>query len=136
MGDWCHPSAGYWYTGRPMPGDDPNDADDPTAAISQLDACVGDIEALLQPMLSQPIKELTGGLPPLEAAKLSVVGAFAINTLFYIYLKTQGVDPAQHPVMQELDRVKSYFKKIREATGGQAAGAAQNAQLNVGAANR
>merc|ERR1712010_250218 len=87
-------------------------------------------------MLSKPLKELSAGLPPLEAAKLSVVGAFAINTLFYIYLKTQGVDPAQHPVIQELERVKGYFKKIREATAGQAAGETKNAHLNVGAANR
>merc|ERR1712166_95200 len=110
------------------------DEDESLEAVAQLDACLTDVEAQLRPLFSKPLKELAAGLPPLEAAKLNVVGAFAINTLFYIFLKTQGVDPTQHPVKQELERVKSYFRKIRETSS--TATPTQNAQLNVGAANR
>eukprot|EP00656_Telonema_subtile_P041170 TRINITY_DN46298_c0_g1_i1.p1 TRINITY_DN46298_c0_g1~~TRINITY_DN46298_c0_g1_i1.p1 ORF type:complete len:194 (+),score=57.95 TRINITY_DN46298_c0_g1_i1:143-724(+) len=113
----------------------PTMEDDASTAISTLDACLSDVEAQLRPLFSKPVKELSAGLPPLESAKLQVVGAFAINTLFYIFLKTQGVDPSDHPVKQELDRVKSYFKKIREASA-PAARDTQNTQLNVGAASR
>merc|ERR1711865_337312 len=112
------------------------DGDESLEAVSQLDACLTDVESQLRPLSSKPLKELQAGLPPLEAAKLNVVGAFAINTLFYIFLKTQGVDPAKHPVKAELDRVKTYFKKIRDASQGTTATEANNAQLNVGAANR
>eukprot|EP00658_Telonema_sp_P-2_P053599 TRINITY_DN4217_c0_g1_i5.p1 TRINITY_DN4217_c0_g1~~TRINITY_DN4217_c0_g1_i5.p1 ORF type:complete len:199 (-),score=72.29 TRINITY_DN4217_c0_g1_i5:263-859(-) len=101
----------------------------------QLDAALGDVEHQLGPLLNKPLKELASELPALEAAKLHVVGAFAINTLFYVFLKTQGVDPTTHPVKQEMDRVKAYFKKIRQVAGN-AATETQNAQLNVGAANR
>lgn len=30
-----------------------------------------------------------------------------------MYLKTRGIDPATHPVTDELERVKSYYAKIR-----------------------
>lgn len=34
--------------------------------------------------------------------------------LVWILLKTKGVDTTNHPVMQELERVKSYFGKIKK----------------------
>merc|ERR1719253_1428194 len=94
-------------------------ADDAAEALEQLGALEGsltELEQELQPLFSTPLKALANGLPALEAAKLNIVGAFAINTLFYIFLKTQGVDPEAHPVKQQLDRVKKYFKKIRDAS--------------------
>merc|ERR1712166_1508243 len=112
------------------------DEDESLEAVAQLDACLSDVESQLRPLFSKPLKELQAGLPPLEAAKLNVVGAYAINTLFYIFLKTQGVDPTKHPVKAELERVKTYFKKIRETAQGATTTDASNVQLNVGAANR
>merc|ERR1712205_219242 len=80
--------------------------------IAALDYGLDGIEKSLAPFFARPLKDAVAELPPLEAAKLHVVGAFAINTLFYIYLKTQGVSPADHPVKDEMERVKGYFKKI------------------------
>ena len=34
-----------------------------------------------------------------------------------VYLKTQGVSPANHPVKAELDRVRLYVKKIKVLSG-------------------
>jgi hypothetical protein len=73
-----------------------------------------------------PLQDQVSNLPPLEAAKLYVVGAYAINTLFYsaphpcaaarcvlgdpdtlvvtVYLKTQGINPAEHPIKEEMVR--------------------------------
>jgi len=31
-----------------------------------------------------------------------------------VYLKTNGINPHDHPVMNEMKRVKSYFDKISE----------------------
>uniref|UniRef100_UPI00358E384E nuclear nucleic acid-binding protein C1D-like isoform X1 n=1 Tax=Myxine glutinosa TaxID=7769 RepID=UPI00358E384E len=52
-------------------------------------------------------------LEPLEQAKLQMVSAFAINSLFWMYLVTQGVDPKEHPIKQELDRVRTYMNKVK-----------------------
>ena len=38
---------------------------------------------------------------------------FAISALFFVYLKTRGENPADHPVKKELDTVKSYLKKLK-----------------------
>eukprot|EP01097_Dermamoeba_algensis_P006848 TRINITY_DN4270_c0_g1_i1.p1 TRINITY_DN4270_c0_g1~~TRINITY_DN4270_c0_g1_i1.p1 ORF type:complete len:204 (+),score=36.63 TRINITY_DN4270_c0_g1_i1:167-778(+) len=71
------------------------------------------IEKYLKPFLESPLKDVTASLTPLEEAKLNVISAFAINTLFYMYLKTQGVSPSKHRVKEELERVKLYFQKIK-----------------------
>ncbi len=34
-----------------------------------------------------------------------------------MYLKTQGIPPNNHPVRQELDRVRLYVKKIKMLSG-------------------
>ncbi len=33
-----------------------------------------------------------------------------------MYLRTQGVNPLAHPVKEELDRIKTYFGKISQAS--------------------
>ena|SRR5690349_21859337 len=50
-----------------------------------------------------------------------------------VYLKTQGVSPANHPVKAELDRVRLYVKKIKVLSGeraGPQADAAKRFVLN------
>ena len=41
--------------------------------------------------------------------------AYTVNTLFYVYLKTKGEQPAHHPVTTEIQRIKTYFKKLKHA---------------------
>jgi len=59
--------------------------------------------------------------------------AYTINTLFYVYLKTQGVSPTNHPVKQELERIKLYIKKMKELTEKKQE---STLRLNVDAAHR
>lgn len=51
-----------------------------------------------------------------ERAKLNLVLAYALNSLFYIFLRTQNVNPANHPVRKELQRVQAYMEKLKSAT--------------------
>lgn len=52
-----------------------------------------------------------------------------------VYLNTSGIDPRQHPVKNELDRVKEYMKKIKESVA--KANEEKNPQkLDKAAANR
>jgi hypothetical protein len=52
-----------------------------------------------------------------------------------VYLKSQGIDPNEHPVKQELERVKLYVKKIKEITEKEKQDKA-TLRLNVDAAQR
>ena len=49
---------------------------------------------------------------PLDMAKLDLVSAYSINSLFWMYLITQGVNPRKHEIKSELLRIKSYMDKI------------------------
>ena len=37
--------------------------------------------------------------------------AFTIESLYYILLKTQGIDPSNHNIKGELERIKPYIVK-------------------------
>ncbi|XP_075220346.1 ribosomal RNA processing 47 [Lycorma delicatula] len=39
--------------------------------------------------------------------------AYASTSLFWTYLRTLGIDPHQHPVKQEVERIKSYMTKAK-----------------------
>ncbi|CAN0309864.1 unnamed protein product, partial [Hapterophycus canaliculatus] len=48
-----------------------------------------------------------------DRAKLSLQVAYGVSSLFYMFLKTQGVSPSSHPVKSELDRIRGYFGRLK-----------------------
>eukprot|EP00051_Salpingoeca_urceolata_P028502 m.487206 g.487206 ORF g.487206 m.487206 type:complete len:172 (-) comp24871_c0_seq1:87-602(-) len=83
--------------------------------IASLEAAVGEIDGHIKPLLAQPVHTLRSQLSPLEAAKFDLNVAYAINSLFWVYLCTQGGATKDHPVRTELTRVRDYMKKIQDA---------------------
>ncbi|KAL8269826.1 hypothetical protein Esti_006240 [Eimeria stiedai] len=57
----------------------------------------------------------TAEIPPIEAAQLHVTTAFAACTLWFAYLKTQGLSTQSHPVSKDLARVQHYMLKVSRA---------------------
>ncbi|XP_058242352.1 nuclear nucleic acid-binding protein C1D [Hemibagrus wyckioides] len=55
-------------------------------------------------------------LGPLEQAKLDLLSAYALNSLFWMYLVTQGVNPKDHGIKLELERIRTYMNRIKEIT--------------------
>jgi hypothetical protein len=72
------------------------------------------IEDLLQPLIENKEILNTKEMSPKDRAKLNLCCAYTVNTLFYMYLKTQGIDPNEHPVRDELKRVQEYMNKLRD----------------------
>ena len=70
-------------------------------------------------------------LSPLLKAKIELTKAYAINSLFWIYLTTKGVDPREHAIKGEISRLKVYMERIQEIEDKQKA-----AKLDTKAANR
>ena len=89
--------------------------DDHDASIAAFSRSVDDIEAHVRRLQRANLAELCKGLGPLEAARIHLMVAYTINTLFYMYLRTQGVSPADHPIQEELERVKAYIRKLKQA---------------------
>eukprot|EP01047_Picozoa_sp_COSAG01_P036384 COSAG01_NODE_2841_length_6991_cov_4.702554_8_plen_195_part_00 len=76
------------------------------------------LEAALAPFLEGgqgAIKDIRTKHGPKEAADVQLALAYTVNALFFVYLKTQGVDPQTHPVMEELGRVREYMRKLKTA---------------------
>ncbi|XP_033125966.1 uncharacterized protein LOC117123974 [Anneissia japonica] len=45
-------------------------------------------------------------LSSLDKAKKDLVDAYAINSIFWMYLCVQGIDPRNHHIKHELDRIR------------------------------
>ena len=85
-------------------------------AVSKFEAAVADIEVHVRRLRAAPWAEMVNSLGPLESARMHLMVAYTVNTLFYMYLKTQGHPTANHPVREELERVKEYIRKVKQVT--------------------
>lgn len=110
----------------------PEDVREPLTA---LDASLREVEDVLKPLIDARWSDVTRGLPPLEVARMNAMYAYTVNTLFFVYLKAQGIATADHPVRQELERVRTYLTKVRDAAA-QAQTSERTSRLNVSAAKR
>ena len=91
--------------------------DDVKAQLDRFEAAVESVETGLEPLLGADRRELEASLTPLERAKVHVALANAVSTLFSMYLKAVGLDPAEHAVRKELERVELVwcpFKRCAE----------------------
>ncbi|XP_075060024.1 nuclear nucleic acid-binding protein C1D isoform X2 [Mixophyes fleayi] len=95
------------------------------------DNSVGAVDQTLNKMMSVSRSELLQKIDPLEQAKLDLVSAYTLNSLFWVYLTTQGVNPKEHPVKEELERIRSYMNRVKEITDRKKA-----AKLDKGATRR
>ncbi|KAI1294371.1 hypothetical protein EDD11_008139 [Mortierella claussenii] len=89
-------------------------------ATNVLLGSLAEVETMLAPLIESQ-SSLTETLAKLDIEKrcqLELLLAYAINTFAFINLKTNGTAPNNHPVMQELKRIKTYTDKLRHATHG------------------
>nr|WJN24844.1 homeodomain transcription factor bE [Tranzscheliella williamsii] len=106
----------------------------PLPTLQALSASFTDLSTVLEPLLDHKYESLNAALQKnssaatasasssgdvdelggrLDAARLQVSVAYVLMDLVWILLKTKGVDATSHPVLQELERVKGYFGKIK-----------------------
>jgi exosome complex protein LRP1 len=71
------------------------------------------VERHLEPLLAKNPNEVARKLAPLEQAELQVGLGYTVASLYFCHLLTQGIDPAEHPIKQELDRIQLYFRKLK-----------------------
>lgn len=84
--------------------------------LDELSDEIDNLGNLVQPLAKNSnLNEYAETLPLLDRAKLYTTTAYAIESLLYNHLRLAGEDAKNHPVMTELNRVKQYFEKIKEA---------------------
>ncbi|KAJ2084146.1 hypothetical protein H4R24_000219 [Coemansia sp. RSA 988] len=104
--------------------------------VDQLASAVDQIQTTLGPILSQPLTDILPKLTPIQRCELEALVAYAINTLYWVYLKVNGVPPKEHPVMSELQRVQRYIEKINRVKKGGSKKESRAMRVNADAAGR
>ncbi|KAF9162217.1 DNA-binding protein c1d [Actinomortierella ambigua] len=92
--------------------------DSHAGAVNAMLSSLTEVETLLEPLFatSTSLNETLAKLDTEKRCQLELMVAYAINTLAFVNLKTNGVAPNTHPVMKELARIKNYTAKIKAAT--------------------
>ncbi|XP_047459240.1 nuclear nucleic acid-binding protein C1D isoform X2 [Mugil cephalus] len=99
--------------------------------LTCFDSSVTSIKTMLDKLMSMSKNDLLEKLDPLDQAKLDLMSAYTLNSLFWMYLVTQGVNPREHGIKQELERIRTYMNRVKEITDKKKA-----ARLDKGAASR
>lgn len=90
-------------------------------ALESFDARLDALDTALRPVLDA-MDELRSGvgeeLPTLMRARVDATLAYALNAIFCMYLRTQGQDPTEHPVREEIARVRAAYVRIHEIDAG------------------
>ncbi|WFC98191.1 hypothetical protein MYAM1_000915 [Malassezia yamatoensis] len=129
---------------------------DPTETIALLKKTADQLEEIVKSTFAQPLSTIVGELERKDSnarskdakavldgrmtgAKLLVSAAYVYLDVIWMYLKTKGVDPKTHPVQLELERVQTYFEKLKAAQNGVIGSTSTDPPsqtIDVGAANR
>ena len=89
------------------------------------------MDETLKTMMSVSRNELLQSWTHSNKRKVDLVSTYTLNSVFWVYLATQGINPKQHPVKQELERIRVYVNRVKEITDKKKAG-----KLDRGAASR
>ncbi|KAI3625944.1 hypothetical protein CBS9595_001305 [Malassezia furfur] len=128
---------------------------DPTSTVSSLNEQVLALKSAVEATFNKPMAEILANLEATDAdaraqdanaalqgrltgAKLLVSAAYVFLDVIWMYLKSKGVDPKTHPVHMELERVHTYFAKLKKAehSDGDTASAGPSQRIDAAAASR
>jgi exosome complex protein LRP1 len=96
----------------------------PAPTIVQLRSSLASLQTALDPVLAQSLEALTTSIEEvnrdgkLQSAQMYVSLAYVVLDLVWILLKVSGVDPASHPVTEDLKRVLEYLQKVHKLSNG------------------
>ncbi|AWP14514.1 putative nuclear nucleic acid-binding protein C1D isoform 2 [Scophthalmus maximus] len=93
--------------------------------LTGFDSSVSSIKTMLEQLMAMPRNDLLQQLDPLDRAKLDLMSAYTLNSLFW------RVNPREHGIKQELERIRTYMNRVKEITDKKKA-----SRLDKGAATR
>ncbi|XP_064638649.1 nuclear nucleic acid-binding protein C1D-like [Lineus longissimus] len=82
--------------------------------LNDFDEALTRIETCINPLLSTPFSEVQENLSPLDKAKIDLISAYTINSLFWMYLNVKGINPKEHRVKQELGGIRQYMSRAKQ----------------------
>lgn len=105
-------------------------------SVNRTLANVTEMEADLLQFLSLSDPDVLSEMPPLQRAQAMLLLARATSALFTLRLRCTGVNPDEHPVKSELERLSVYQNKLEKFIDLSKAPLRPSATLNYQAATR
>lgn len=84
---------------------------DTAQVLNEFKVKLDKVENMLNEIMKKPLEETLAGMNELEKTKFKTTIAYAIQTLYLCYLKTNGQNLENK---KYLDRIKIFFTKINE----------------------
>lgn len=86
--------------------------------VQALDITVDNLEEKLTPFLQKNLDELVSTYAKnqnsIQVIKIYNNYLYTLISVLFAYLRTIGINTAQHPIMKELARIKSYINRSKE----------------------
>lgn len=83
--------------------------------LQSLDGSIDELENKLQPIITQSLQEVIAPIEdPIERIEVYNNYSYVLVSIIYAYLKSTGTDLTNHPIMKELERVKTYNKRHKD----------------------
>ncbi|KAL0330201.1 UNVERIFIED_CONTAM: Nuclear nucleic acid-binding protein C1D [Sesamum radiatum] len=105
-------------------------------AVRRTSGNMDEVKANLEEFLSYCNTETLSRMEPLERAQALFLVAKATTTLFALRLRCKGIDPDDHPVKKELERLDLYQEKLQRSMDLHKAPLRPSATINPQAAAR
>lgn len=75
---------------------------------------LGELEQCLRLLLNSRLEDTLENLDPLEQASLLLQNTYTLNSLYWMFLTTQGVSLTDHPIKAELERIQKTMAKLKD----------------------
>eukprot|EP00941_MAST-03F_sp_MAST-3F-sp1_P005289 g5289.t1 len=85
------------------------------SALSTFSSQLSSLEngtTLMTSMMATNEEDTESHLSPLDKARFNFTLAYALNSAFFMFLKTRGINPNIHPVKEQMKRAQRYATKI------------------------
>ncbi|KAL3650927.1 hypothetical protein CASFOL_007330 [Castilleja foliolosa] len=84
-------------------------------AIKRTSSNIDEVISSFEELLSHCTNETLSRMEPLERAQALLLVAKVTTTLFALRLRCKGVDPDDHPVRKEFERLSLYQEKLQQS---------------------
>ena len=83
--------------------------------LTSLDEQLYKLEQHLEPIFQyETLADLNSQLSTEDMVKLNTAIAYSLQALYYIMIRVQGKDLADHPVLSEIDRIKKCVERVKD----------------------
>lgn len=86
-------------------------------AIASFQKSLESVEAAIRPLLTA-VESLKSSddlatTPALTRARMHATLAYSVNALYYMYLRANGIESDEHPVLDDITKIQNVFSRLR-----------------------